>query len=150
MATLEPDPVGKFKIGTREIDALSHITSIASVKALVAYHIKFNPDVDPVKLTITTPAGRVFKASELMNATKFVKYQFASIYADESGNERTQAIKAKIDIVVKSAIKHPLNWELVGSAKPADIMKMFQDTAKAMVDKGEISSDDVKLLAYNN
>jgi hypothetical protein len=147
IATLEPEPVGVFKIGNRTIDALSPITTVAQIKAQVGYHLKFYPETKATELTVTTPGGRAFKASELMNPQKFVKMQFASIYTDASGNEKVEAMKEKIDLIVSKAYKQPLNWELVGSSKPADIMKMFADTAKRLHSEGVITEADVKLIA---
>jgi hypothetical protein len=147
VASLEKDGVGVFKIGAREITALSHITTVASIKAQVGYHLKFFPEVKATDLKITTPSGRVFGASELMNPQKFVKMQFASIYTDFSGNPHVEAVKQKLDLIVSKAYKQPLNWELVGSVKPADIMTMFRQTALALEKSGEISAEDVKLLS---
>lgn len=144
--TLEVEPVGTFKIGSRTIDALSNITSVAAIKAQIGYHLKFYPEVKANELTVTTPGGRVFKASEILNPQKFVKMQFANIYTDLSGNQKVEAMKEKIDLIVSKAYKHPLNWELVGSSKPADIMKMFADTAKHLHAEGVITADDVKLI----
>ena len=144
--SLEIEPIGTFKIGSRTIEALSNITSVAAIKAQIGYHLKFYPEVKANELTVTTPGGRVFKASEILNPQKFVKMQFANIYTDLSGNQKVEAMKEKIDLIVSKAYKHPLNWELVGSSKPADIMKMFADTAKHLHAEGVITADDVKLI----
>lgn len=145
--TLELEPIGQFKIGNRVIDALSNVTSVAAIKAQIGYHLKFYPETKIADLKVTTPAGRVFSARDISNPQKFVKMQFASVYTDMSGNQKVQAMKEKIDLIVKQAATQPLNWELVGSSKPADIMKMFVDTAKHMHEAGIITESDVKLIA---
>ena len=145
----EPKHDRVFKIGSRVIPTFGANQSIANIKSLVAWELKnrqkINPAVKLSDITVTTPNGKVFKASELSNASNFIKLQvFPYIYKGSTDlPTELVAVREKIDTIIKHASKFGIDWEKVGSDKTEDIMELYDLTAKDLITQGLLTEENV-------
>ena len=145
----EPKHDRVFKIGSRVIPTFGKNQSIANIKSLVAWELKnrqkINPAVKLSDITVTTPNGKVFKASELSNASNFIKLQvFPYIYKGSTDlPTELVAVREKIDTIIKHASKFGIDWEKVGSDKTEDIMELYDLTAKDLITQGLLTEENV-------
>lgn len=145
----EPKHDRVFKIGSRVIPTFGKNQSIANLKSLVSWELKnrqkTNPTAKMSDITVTTPNGKVFKASELSNASNFIKLQVFPYLYKGSTDLPTElvAVREKIDTIIKHATKFGIAWEKVGSDKTEDIMELYDLTAKDLISQGLLTADAV-------